>query len=1065
MNLSEPFIKRPVMTILVMASIFFFGLMAFKNLPVSDMPSVDYPTIEVTVNYPGASADLMANSVAAPLERQFTSLDGIQTITSTNNVGSTQIVLQFHLNRNIDDASTDVQSGITAALPDLPDNLPNNPTYKKVNPTDTPVLFYALATNSLTLGELYDYGYSFLGQRLGMVEGVSEIQTYGAPYAVRIQVDPDLLSGKEIGIDQLATTVKEGNPNLPLGVLYGPMVEYTVDADGQIFNAEGYSSLIIRNNKGKMVRISDVGNALNSTQNDKYSLRYIKGDETYDCVVLAVLKQAGSNAVKIIQGIKELLPELEEELPASLQVETIFDQSEWIFESVHDVEFTLVVAFLLVVLVVFFYLGKFIDTIIPVCALPMTVIGTFLVMYLLGYSLDILSLLAITLSIGFLVDDAIVVLENVARHVEMGEKPLKAALEGSKQISFTILSMTLCLASVFIPLIFMGGIIGRIFREFAVTIVVAVIISGIISLTLTPLLCSRFIAPHSKNKKNFIEVLSEKLNNGLLSIYKRGFHIVMRHKLMTLGVGALCLAGTLFFFIKIPKDFLPMDDLGFIEGFSLAPDGTSPYKMMDYQKEIEALVRADPNVDSFVSVGAIPIDSQGLLFIRLKDLKKRQPMVKVVPEMYAKFNEIPGINTFLKPIPLINLAVGTGSTQGNYQYTLQSLGSDDLYSSAETLIEEMKKLPGFIQVSSDMHANEPYVKIKILRDRAFDLNISAESIETALMLAYSGGRVTQINGTLNQYDVIVETIPSAYKDPTVLDKIYVTSKVTSPVPTPAVTYNVPRGLTAAPTNDPGFVQVPLSAIAEWTKTLGPLSINHFNTLPSVTITFDLEDIPLSTALLSLDQAAENILPKSVAGSIQGSANIFRESFADLNFLFIIAIFVIYVILGILYENLIHPITVMSALPPAAVGALLTLIAFGYSLDLYSFVGIIMLIGIVLKNGIIMIDFANEQMVHENKGIDEAIELACFARFRPIIMTTFAAGMGAVPIALGIGGGTAESRRPLGLAIVGGLIFSQILTLFLTPVVFIYMERMRERLHRKKAKSGDETHQTGDGDDS
>jgi len=1058
MNLSEPFIRRPVMTSLVMVTILFFGILAFVNLPVSDMPSVDFPTIEVTVAYPGASAQLMADSVAAPLERQFTSLEGIQTITSTNNTGQTTIVLQFHLNRNIDDASTDVQSSITAALPDLPDNLPNNPTYKKVNPTDTPVLFYAIASDEITRGKLYDYGYSFLGQRLGMVEGVSQIQTYGSPYAVRIQVDPDQLSGKKIGIDQLATTVEQGNPNLPLGVLYGSMVEYTVEADGQIFNAEGYNNLIVRNHEGNMVRISDVGKAIDSTKDDKYSLKYITEETSQDCVVVAVLKQAGSNAVGVIEGIKELLPGLEAELPESVKVHTLFDQSEWIFESVHDVEFTLIVAFLLVVVVVFFYLGKFVDTIIPIVALPMTVIGTFLVMYLLGFSLDILSLLAITLSIGFLVDDAIVVLENVARHIEMGEKPFKAALEGSKQISFTILSMTMCLASVFIPLIFMAGIIGRIFREFAVTIVVAVLISGIISLTLTPLLCSRFMAPHNDEKKNFIEKLSEKLNDGLLGIYKKGFHFVMRHKILTVGVGLLCIGGTLFFMAVIPKDFLPMDDLGFIEGFTQGPDGTSPYQMMRYQGEIQELVKNNPNVESVVSVGAVPIDSQGLLFIRLKPLKEREPMQKVVPEMYASLNTVAGINTFLKPVPLINLAIGTGSAQGAYQYSLQSIGDDKLYPAAEELINKMKTLPGFTQVNSDMHVNEPYVDIKILRDRAFDLNISAESIENSLMLAYSGGRVTQINGSLNQYDVIVETIPSAYRDPTVLDKIYVTSMVTSPVPSPAVTFNIPEGMTTTPTKDPGLVQVPLSAVAEWELTTGPLSINHLNTLPSVTVTFDLDDVPLSTALASLEQVAEQTLPSTVIGSIQGSADIFRQSFASLNFLFLIAIFVIYVILGILYENFIHPVTVMSALPPAAVGALLTLVIAGYSLDLYSFVGIIMLIGIVLKNGIIMIDFANEQMLHENKGIEEAIELACFARFRPIIMTTFAAGMGAVPIALGIGGGTAQSRRPLGLAIVGGLIFSQIITLFLTPVVFIYMERLRALFTR-----GGGTHQTPDGD--
>ena len=1051
-SLSDPFIKRPVMTTLVMALIVFFGLLAYKNLPVSDMPSVDYPTIEVTVSYPGASPDLMANSVAAPLEREFTALEDILTITSTSNTGLTTIVLQFHLNRNIDAASTDVQAAITAALTNLPDNLPNNPVYQKVNPTDTPILFYAIASNSMRMAKLYDYGFSFLGQRLGMVEGVAQIQTYGGPFAVRVQMDPDLLSAKQIGFDQVATTVSQGNPELPTGTLYGNMVEYTIDVDGQMFSADGYNALIVRNNEGNMVRISDMGEALNSQQYDKYSLKYMTGESVKNCVVVAILKQSGANAVKVINGIKGLMPQLQKELPASVEVATIFDQSEFIFESVHDVQFTLAIAFLLVAIVIFFYLGKVIDTFIPIVTLPLSVIGTFLVMYLCGFSLDILSLLSITLTIGFLVDDAIVVLENIVRHIEMGKTPMQAAMEGSKQISFTILSMTLCLAAVFIPLLFMAGIIGRIFMEFGAVIIIAVLFSGFISLTLAPLLCSRLLRPHSEGaKKNWLEKVSEKLNDGLLNIYKSGLKRILNHKMLTVIGGIAMVVATGYLFTIIPKNFLPMDDLGFIQGYTQAIDGTSSYRMMDYQEHLQNIAIKNPNVESLVSVGAIPIDSQGLFFIRLKPFKDRKPMQEVLPELFHELNDYPATNTFLRAIPLINLTVGTSSAQGNYQYTLQGFTDDDLYTSGQKIMDGLKKSPGFAQVSSDMHIGQPQLKVHILRDRAFDLNISAQAIEQALMFAYSGGRVSQINAVLNQYDVIVETLPADYHDPSVLDKIFISSQVVSNPPPKSVFTNTPAGLTPQLQEQPGTVQIPLSAVTEWSQEPGPLSINHFDTLPSVTITFDLDGVPLSNALETLETLAANTLPDDVSGSIQGTAIVFRQTFQSLYFLFFVALFVVYVVLGILYENFIHPITVMSALPPATVGALLSLMMFGYALDLYSFVGIMMLIGIVLKNGIILIDFANERRLHDNMGIEESMVASCHARFRPIIMTTFAAGMGAVPIMLGIGGMTAQSRKPLGLAIVGGLIFSQVVTLFLTPVVFIYMERMREFFQRKKKK--------------
>ncbi len=1053
MSLSEPFIRRPVMTTLVMASILFLGMLAYQGLPVSDLPDVEFPTIEVTTNYPGASPQTMADTVTSPLERQFTSVDGIQTIASSSTNGESTIVLQFNLDRDIDAAATDVQAAINQAQPNLPSNLPNFPTYKKTNPAQTPILFLSVSSDLMPLGELYDYAYSLMGRRLGMVDGVSDINVYGASFAVRVQVDPDYLSAHQIGINEVADAIANSNPELPVGNLYGPDVEFTIDVDGQMERAEGYGNLIVRNNNQALLKVKDMGRALDSLQNDKYSLNYITPDTKTPCVVIAIIKQAGANTIKVIQGAEELLEEIKWELPASVKVETLFDQSVFIMESVHDVELTLIIAFILVVLVVLFYLGKLMDTVIPLLALPMSVVGTFALMYLFGFSIDILSLLAITLSIGFLVDDAIVVLENIHRHVEMGKTTWVAAINGSKQISFTILSMTLSLACVFIPMVFMAGIMGRIFREFAITIVTAVLISGFISLSLTPMLCSRFIAPHTAGKEpNWIEKISNKLNNGLLNVYKKGLNIVFKHRIMTIMVGVASFVLSLYLGMSLPTDFIPGDDLGFINGFAIASDATSPYKMIEYQEKLSEIVRKDPNVQDLVAVGAIPNDNQSLIFIRLKPYSERASMKATIHELLAKLETVPGVSVFLRPLPLLNLDVGTSQSMGNYQYTLQGLDPDKLYGNAEKVINQMKQSTDFYQVTSDMHNDAPYLDVTIDRDRAYDLNISANAIETTFEYAYSQGKLSQINGLANQYWVIIETVPSAYKDPTVLDKLYVSASTKTEID--------PRG----DNNDVGTpfpTQVPLSAVSSWKQTVGPLSVAHINTLPSVTISYDLgPGVPLGTALASLSDISDQTLSDGVHAIQIGSTQIFQQSFASLKFLFVITIFAIYVILGVLYENFIHPLTVMSALPPAAFGAVLTLLIFGETLSLYAFVGMIMLLGIVLKNGIMLVDFANEG-IHEGKDTHTAIYDACCARFRPILMTTFAAMMGAVPIALGIGGSTAQSRRPLGMVIVGGLIISQIITLYFTPIVFTYLEGMRHRYHERKKKVEPPPHELGD----
>jgi HAE1 family hydrophobic/amphiphilic exporter-1 len=1022
MNLSEPFIRRPVMTLLVMASIFIFGIMAFRKMPVSDLPNVDMPTIQVSVSYPGASPETMANSVATPLEQQFMTIEGIQTVFSTSNTGSTTILLQFVLERDIDSASTDVQAAISRAQPNLPSNLPNNPTYQKVNPAATPILYYAIVSKNMTLSQLYDYGNTFIGERLAMVEGVAQVLTYGSPYAVRIQVDPEKLAAKNIGLDQVTNTIRAGNVNLPLGTLYGERDDYTVDVDGQIMRAPGYAELIIKNQDGGLVKIKEIGRALDSVQNDKFFQHYITKNSDDICIILAIQRLPGMNTVKIVQGINEAMEKLKPQLPDTLKIESIYDESHAIIDSVHDVELTLFIAFLLVVAIIYLSLGKALNTIIPAVTLPITVFGTFGAMFLLGFSIDVLSLLAITLSIGFLIDDAIVVLENNVRHVQMGEDPLEASLNGSREISVTVVSMTLCLIAAFIPMLFMGGIVGKLFREFAVTIIIAVLISGFVSLTLTPMLSSRFIQPYSKGHKKArkprMEQFADSINERMKNIYKPSLHWAMTHRLTMLGIGLLSILFSLFLFILVPKDFLPPDDIGFLDGYTLARDGTSPFLMEKYHKEINDIAIKDPNIDSIISVSSYSNANEGVLFLKLKPFKQRQPMNAVIKELSAKLKHLPGINVFLSPLPLINLQVGT-TAQALYQYSLTSIDRKTLYDYAPKLVQKMKADPHFTQVSSDLRDHQPQWQVHILRDKASNYNVDAAAVENFFQYAYSDNKISQINADINQYNVLIETLPEFYRDTRVLSKLYI------------------RSLTGA--------LVPLSEIVQVYEVAGPLTVNHINGLTAVGISFNLGDgVPLGTALKNLSQLTQET-PPQIFGQVVGTADIFKSSFASLSFLLLLAFFVIYVVLGILYENFVHPITVMSALPPVLFGALFTLFLFRQTLYLYSFVGLILLIGIVLKNGIMMVDFANEAVEKEHKKPYDAIIEAALIRFRPIMMTTIAALMGAVPIALGIGGAIAQSRISLGLCIVGGLIISQILTLLLTPVLFYYFETLQETI--------------------
>lgn len=1024
MNLSENFIRKPVMTILAMATIAFFGVFCYRNMPVSDMPDVEFPTIQVSVSYPGADPQTIANNVVIPLEQQFTSIPGIQTISSTSYNGSATIVLQFRLNKSVDLAAPDVLEAINAASSQLPKDLPFQPTYSKVNPTATPVMFLVVHSKTAPLGELYDYAYSVLAQQLHIIEGVSQVETFGSPYAVRLQVDPQKLAARQIGIDEVGQVIQNANVYVPTGTLYGQKSEYTINVDGQMETASLYENLILKSNKGAIVRFKDVGRALDSVQQDKVYVRFFTNETNENMVGLAIQKEMGANTLSIINQIKEKLPELQRGIPASVQLYDIYDQSEYINESLRDVKLTLLIALFLVILVIFIYLGKGMNTLIPALAIPMSVLGTFIVLNLCGFSIDILSLLAITLAIGFLVDDAIVVLENIVRRVEHGEAPYEASLNGSKQISFTILSMTLCLCAVFIPLLFMEGIIGRVLHEFAVTITTAVLFSGFISLSLTPLLCSRFIPKYSQgNKKTKAEQFSEKFNEKLLNLYRPSLKWALSHRKSLLTSAIVCLGLAVLLFIKLPKDFLPGDDIGFIELFTVTQDGTSPFQLQKYQEQVCMIVKDDPNVDSAVAVGGTPQENLGIIYIRLKNIHERKPMDQVIKELYVKIGNIPGLSIFLKPVPLINLEVGTSSSRANYQFILHSLNTNDLYKYTPILMEKMKSLPGFSNVTSDLDIAMPSLKVEILRDKAYMLNVTASQIENALSLAFGNILLSPIHEPANQYYVILEVLPKFYRDPSQLSQLWLRSS----------------------TND----LVPLSAVVKMKETLAPLTINRHNGLTSATISFNIEGIPLGTGLNNLETLASQVLPATVAGAVEGSANIFKTSFANLGVLLLITIFIIYVILGTLYENFFPPITVMSTLPVATLGGLLTLMIFDVSLSLYAVVGLILLLGIVMKNGIIMVDFANEAMLKEKKNPEEAIYDACIVRFRPILMTTISAMMGAVPIALGIGGLTAQGRRPLGMVIVGGLIFSQVLTLYLTPVVFIYMEKLRMKSEKKR----------------
>jgi HAE1 family hydrophobic/amphiphilic exporter-1 len=1031
-NIAEVFIRRPVMTTLISLAVLLFGAMAYRYLPVSDLPNVDFPTIQVNANLPGASPETMAAAVATPLERQFSTIAGLDSMSSTSQQGRTSITLQFSLSRNIDAAAQDVQSSIAGAQTRLPQGMPSPPSYQKVNPADQPIMYLALYSPTLPLSKVDEYAESYLAERISMVSGVAQVQIYGAQkYAVRIQLDPKALATRGIGIDEVTSAVQAANVNLPTGTLFGKHQAFTVQANGQLTNAAAYRPLIVAYRAGSPVRLGDLGLVLDSVENDKTAGWY----RDTPSIVLAVQRQPGTNTVEVAQGVRKLLPSFRDQMPASVSISVLYDRSEAIRRSVNDVQFTLILTVGLVVLVIFVFLRNLSATLIPSLALPMSILGTFAVMYGLGYSLDNLSLMAITLSVGFVVDDAIVMLENIVRHMEMGKSAMAAALEGSSEIGFTILSMTLSLVAVFIPVLFMGGILGRLLREFAVTISVAILVSGFVSLSLTPMLCSRFLTPPRSMHHGRLYAATERFFDALLEFYRRTLDAVMGRPRATMIVSGALVVATAFLFMVVPKGFIPSEDNDQMILFTEAAQGISFESMAAHQRAVAHIVMADPNVENFFSGigGAGPggLPNSGIMFTRLRPRAKRALSVdQVMNRLRPKVARVPGVRTFMQNPPPIR--IGAQYTRSTYQMTLQSPNTAELYRYAPVLETRMRALAGIRDVTSDLQILNPQVNVAIDRDKADATGVSALTIEDALDSAYGARQISTIYAPIDQYKVVMELAPQYQADPGVLSLLYVRSR--------------------------SGKLVPLATVTKMTRTLGPLAINHSGQLPSVTISFNVAPgVSLAKALHDVTRLAANTLPEGVTTNFQGTAQAFESSSAGLGILLALAIVVIYLVLGVLYESFIHPITILSGLPAAGFGALLTLTIFGMELDMFAFVGIIMLVGLVKKNAIMMIDFALDAQRTAGKNAADAIYEGCTVRFRPIMMTTMSAFMGVLPIAVGLGSG-AEARRPLGMAVVGGLVVSQLLTLYITPVFYVYMDRFHQWMlsWRRRSSMASET---------
>jgi hydrophobic/amphiphilic exporter-1 (mainly G- bacteria), HAE1 family len=1015
MNISQFFISRPIFTTLTALGILLFGIVAYRALPVAALPSVDYPTIQVSAQLPGANPDTMAASVATPLERQFSTIAGIDSMNSSSSLGSTNITIQFSLDRDIDSAAQDVASAISKAGGLLPPNMPRPPSFSKVNPAEQPVFFIGISSDTLPIYTVDEYAETVMAQRISTVSGVSQVNVFGGQkYAVRVQLDPDALASRGIGVDEVQAAIQQNNSNIPTGKLFGSKQAFTIQSSGQLTNAAQFRRMIVSYKNGAPVRLSELGGVLDDVENNRIQAWW----NDARTVILAIQRQPGTNTVEVVDNVKRLMPAFRSTLPPAIQMGILHDRSTEIRDSIGDVKFTLLLTVCLVVMVIFLFLRNLSATLIPGIAVPLSIIGTFAIMYLLGYSLNNLSLMALTLSVGFVVDDAIVMLENIVRHMEGGETRMEAARRGSREIGFTIVSMTISLVSVFIPVLFMGGIVGRLLHEFSVTIAVAILVSGFVSLTLTPMLGSRFLRFRHGARHGILYNALERCFQGMNHAYERSLLLVLRYRLVTLLLAFALLGSSVWLFQGMPKGFLPSTDGGFISGIVLGGQDISFESMVEHVKAVKSVVQRDPSDQGVFAM--INGGNQGQVFLQLKPRSERALSAdQIIQELQPKLLSVPGVMAFLQNPPPIQ--IGGNNTQSPYQLTLQGSDQNEIYHWAPILVDMIRTLPGFMNVTSDLQIASPQVTVNIDRDRAQTFGVTADQIQNALYTAYGTRQASTIYTPSNQYQVIVEVEPRYQRNPEALSKLYVRSSKGS--------------------------LVPLDSVVKMERTVGPLTVNHFGQLPATTVSFNLiPGFALGDAAQRIDDVIrDQRMPPTVTPLYQGTVQAFQQSFKGLSVLLIVAILVIYMVLGMLYESFIHPITILSGLPSAVFGALLTLKIFHKDLDLYAFVGLIMLFGVVKKNAI-MIDFAIEAQRVEGKNAFDAIYAGCIMRFRPIMMTTVAALFGTLPIALGVGSG-ADARQPLGLAVVGGLLFSQFITLFITPVIYLYLEGAAQGLGR------------------